>query len=325
MPSPRDRRRGFTLIELLVAIAIVAVLIGLLLPAVQKARESASRIKCANNLRQVGVALHHHHHDHQCFPAAYVWAETSGAPGGPGPGGAPPRIDRPPPIIYVDPIWPGWGWATYLLPYLEQAPLYKQIDLAAPTVSPSLAGPRATTLSGYTCPSDTSTGVFTVLTMDGLPLTQAATNSYAACYGAGGDMTAAPAGGNGLFARNSRHGFRDARDGTSSTVAIAERGSYFVQVPWVGVLDQGTARTTPGAPIYQSQAHPPPTMVMARFWKRQINDPWSEPYDFFSPHNGVMNALFADASVRTVPHTTPVTVLQAIATRAGGEPDTLLE
>src|SRR5947209_2438318 len=106
------RGKGFTLIELLVVIAIIAVLLGLLLPAIQKVRESAGRIRCVNNLKQIGLALHNYHDSTGTLPSGYLCD----------------------PVVESNPALtaPGWGWASLILPYVEQTTVAARIDFTRP-------------------------------------------------------------------------------------------------------------------------------------------------------------------------------------------------
>jgi prepilin-type N-terminal cleavage/methylation domain-containing protein len=316
---PVGRRGGFTLIELLVVIAIIAILIGLLLPAVQKVRAAALRIKCSNNLHQIGLALHLYHDAEGTFPPGYLYVPPATAASAKNPRMR--RFDRPHAGTGpAAPQGPGWGWAAFLLPYLEQDPLYRQIDFTLPVEGPSSLDARTAILSVYQCPSDWRTGVFMVQSETNKDLAQAASNSYAACFGAGGDLNSAPDSGNGLFYRNSRLGIKDVVDGTSTTLAVGERAGFFALSPWAGVMTGGTCRTTPGAPVYSSIAELAPVMVLARIGNKPLNSPYSEPYDFFSPHGGVVLFVFADGAVHPLAQGISQDVLIGLATVAGGEP-----
>src|SRR5881275_1807597 len=138
------RPRAFTLIELLVVIAIIAVLIGLLLPAVQKVREAANRMSCTNNLKQIGLALHSYHDGMGFFPPGYLDGNTD-------PNSTPDND-----------VGPGWGWASFLLPYLEQGNIYKQINFNQGIGTGSNAAVAQMSLKVYLCPSDAYWQNFTV-------------------------------------------------------------------------------------------------------------------------------------------------------------------
>ena len=121
-------RRGFTLIELLVVIAIIAILVGLLLPAVQKVRAAAARIQCGNNLHQMALAMHMYHDNYHAFPPAFSKAAVAGQPGN------------------------NWGWQVWILPYVEQDNLYNAINPTGTNLSKNAA--TTSKVSTYICPAD---------------------------------------------------------------------------------------------------------------------------------------------------------------------------
>src|SRR5262245_38683530 len=192
-PGARLRPRAFTLIELLVVIAIIAVLIGLLLPAVQKVREAAARIKCQNNLKQLALAAHQYHLDRERFPPGVL----------------------PPPARTTG--------LVLLLPYLEQGNKFGQYNLNHDVIaSPVNAAARAQDVPGLLCPSETSTGG---VAEGGNPVGR--TNYYANLGANAWWLNADPATA-GVFGYNSGVRLLDIRDGTSQTALYAEvkRGGH---------------------------------------------------------------------------------------------------
>src|SRR5260370_5245320 len=176
-------RRAFTLIELLVVIAIIAVLIALLLPAVQKVREAAARSHCQNTLHQIGVALHNYHGEQGSFPPGFV--STLSTMGWSLPAG---NCNAFPPEQ-----GPGWSFFAFILPYLEQENFYQSIRLDQPIGAPVNDAARRTTVKSYLCPSDVGFGPVKVTTCGNppattntpAPLTHASRCSYVGCLGGG--------------------------------------------------------------------------------------------------------------------------------------------
>jgi prepilin-type processing-associated H-X9-DG protein len=206
-----------------------------------------------------------------------------------------------------------------LLPYLEQDNLRRQIDLQVPVRDPRYDQLRATVLPVFACPSDWATGVYEMVSDLGLSMGPAATNSYAACYGSGRRIAREPERGNGLFFRNSRVRITDITDGSSNTLAIGERAALLTRTPWVGAPCEGTIHLTPGAPTDSTVVGDSPAQPLAQTGSHTLNDRSADPDNFFTPHPGAGQFLFADGSVRGVRTRIDPLVFQALSTRDGGE------
>jgi prepilin-type N-terminal cleavage/methylation domain-containing protein/prepilin-type processing-associated H-X9-DG protein len=279
-------RRAFTLIELLVVIAVIGVLIALLLPAVQMAREAARRIQCTNNLKQVGVALHNYHDTHTVLPPGYVY-QRGYAVG-------------------------GFGWASMVLPHLEQTSLHASLNFSLPAWSAANSTGCVATVGTFQCPTDyTVTKGF--LEREGF---RYARSSYVACFGPA-DMDATPEDRRGLFSRNSRTLFADVTDGLSQTLMAGERTNA-VYLTVVGSSNHFDLETVwPGAiKELPDDDHAHTTLFQSLCF---INSPNFDDRNSMSYHPGGSNFLFGDGSVKYLKLSLNVGVYRALGTRAGGE------
>jgi prepilin-type N-terminal cleavage/methylation domain-containing protein/prepilin-type processing-associated H-X9-DG protein len=302
IPIPPDRasRRGLSLVELLVVLAIVGILGALLLPAVQAAREAARRVRCANNLRQMGLALGLYHEAIGSLPMGYVAARS--------------------PDSYV--TTPGWGWAALILPHAEQAPLYAATNFDLPVECAANLTTRTTAVGLFVCPSDNDSGPYLVERPGRAPIGVFQSNSYAASFGAGLDIGDFPERGDGLFRRNLVVRHAEILDGTSTTIAVGERGACLIKTPWIGAPDGGISEFSDNRPeIVENYAEVGrgAELVVAHAGDVGLNAPGTTPSDFYSPHANMANFLFADGSVRPVRSTIALDAYRALCTRAGGE------
>jgi prepilin-type N-terminal cleavage/methylation domain-containing protein/prepilin-type processing-associated H-X9-DG protein len=345
--------RGFTLIELLVVIAIIGLLVALLLPAVQGAREAARRAQCSNNLKQIGLALHNYHNGKLCFPPGYVDGNTVAASNA------------------MSDVGPGWGWAAYILPYLDETNTWSQINFSVAVGTGTNTTISQQALPLYQCPSDPLQQAFGVWNQNNnfsSTLCTVAHANYVGCngwveclanagglylpndpvYGDGGNAedndagttgAAEPTGlaGDGLFYRNSHNTFKNVTDGLSRTIIVGERSSDHSPSTWTGAVAGGACPAWMAGtdPPYTAPANPPQLEYVQADWGEALvlghgnnthvpcaDAPWFDPDSFYSTHTGRgCNFLMGDGSVIFLTQEIDGYVYQHLCTIAAGEID----
>lgn len=302
------KKNGFTLVELLVVIAIIGVLIALLLPAVQQAREAARRMSCNNNLKQLALAMHMYHDTFNRLPSGNV------------DGGSGTTLRRS-------------CWVHSLLPYVEQKALNDEIRNENPTYTMDIpARLKDVTLQAFQCPSNLADAKGGNGSSSGAPYRPSSDpgfgfkSSYVACAGSNnmklGEL-------NGVFARNKYEPMASIKDGTSNTLIISEcvarvqedtgwggAGGIWGGSTWggYGFSTEYGPNTTVADQVYSADGSSPKYPVVS------VGSSYDELRNFArSYHPGGVNAASADGSVRFFADTIDLTTFNALGTRNGGE------
>jgi prepilin-type N-terminal cleavage/methylation domain-containing protein/prepilin-type processing-associated H-X9-DG protein len=312
------RRRGFTLIELLVVIAIIAILIGLLLPAVQKVRAAAARIQCQNNLKQIGLALHNYHDSNNALPGNIRPSSTG--------------------TVRV-------RWATYLLPYIEQQAMYNAYNQSVNWSDPANLPVTSQRVKIYECPSAPNGQI-----LDGAPENNwvpiVANGDYSGFYGVSPELVSlglvdpASAGvSNGALSKTEKLRFADFTDGLSNTLHLTEsagrpnvwRNGRLVltangnnRVNGGGWCRPATELNILRGSSADGTTFPGPAAINVT----NGENIGTYPHPFYGVdgsgqiygfHSGGVNALFGDGSVRFVQQSISIRTLAALISRNGGE------
>ena len=294
------RRSGFTLIELLVVIAIIAVLIGLLVPAVQRVREAAARLKCKNNLHQIGLALHNYHDRMGAFPPGYQTQVASDNSG----------------------LGPGWGWGAFLLDDIEQGNLQRRIRFDLQVSDPANAAVRVVPIPIYVCPSEPRTGTFTVVDANGNGICDVARGSYTAINGILG-VSSDAWDNNGAFIRNQGMRIADIKDGLSTTLMVGERATSMSSSTWTGAVTNGVVPAVRYTNVSDQLANAElaSALVLSHGSQDHLpNNPLVFDADATSSfHIQGVNFLFGDGSVQSINNSINGMTYEALLTRANGD------
>jgi prepilin-type N-terminal cleavage/methylation domain-containing protein/prepilin-type processing-associated H-X9-DG protein len=285
------RRAGFTLIELLVVIAIIGVLIGLLLPAVQKVREAANRAQCANNLKQIGLAFHHHHDTYRYFPGGGLdWT-------------MPPTIVNGTPAVGAR---QKAGWGYQVLPFLEATNTWKggQATKDVDRILVAIGTPNPV----FFCPSRRAP--MTLLYSEpqylaNLPPPQPSQTTMALC-----DYAASNLEETGVVRQLQPNRIADITDGTSNTLLVSEKRVNLSQLgEWQGDDNEGYTAGFDEDTVRRTDMPPAPDFHGTGNGKEL----------FGSSHPGRFNAVFADGSVHVIPYDIDPTVFSNLGNKSDGQ------
>jgi len=337
------RRRGFTLVELLVVIAVIGLLVALVLPAVQAARESARRGQCANNLRQIGIAMLSFHDANKRYPSAY---ESR-------PGGAMGEIEE-----HTGDAGPGWTCLFQILPFMEGENAQLQFDKNLPSWHAANAEAAKQVVPTYICPSvSEESKTYTVIDEHGDAVAEFARSHYVANAGqiavwenTEPNLTKIA---NGPLFRNSRIRIKDVSDGTSRTIFMGEQTPFHSNSTWVGIVPGSITCPTDFFPVAHCETAAPQINVHSGpddfhdhdhehgdddpGYSSQEGDedddhdhdhppvihPPNSPLGYvdqmYAEHPEGCNVLLGDGSVRFVSEMVNQLIWSAMSTRAGGE------
>jgi prepilin-type N-terminal cleavage/methylation domain-containing protein/prepilin-type processing-associated H-X9-DG protein len=317
---------GFTLVELLVVIAIIALMIGLLVPAVQSTREAARRMQCGNNLKQMGLAIGGFESANALLPAGYGFFHGTSEP--------------------------YWGWGVFLLPYLDQSPLHERLNPSGRRLSDLYRSGAAaadvallqTELPVYRCPSDSAPAINSLLSFGTTRFYDLGTSNYVAnagdwCMRSGCSSASLPCAvltpseycgsggitdtGGAFFGRNDPRSSvpgsapggisaASVRDGLSNTLAIGERRAANFAAVWAGGAGNSLGNTrlarTLGRPTFGLNGD-----------FNALGIPQNQGKGFSSPHSGGVQFVFLDGSVRFLSDSVNATLLMQMGNRRDGQ------
>ena len=317
--SPQERTSGFTLVELLVVIAIIGILIALLLPAVQAAREAARRVHCRNNMKQIGLAMHSYHDAHKVFPPGAIWTG-----------------------VYID--WFGahhrTNWALALLPHMEEQTLYDQYDQRVDNSDPINQPVVEAYVATHSCPSEIDSGDESIVPLNGSAVPRQTRYQYGSYRGVAGRSELPytmgtgdkghwlhymgwrnmPTEWRGVFHYNAPgirqcESFRSVTDGASATIVVGERHRR------KDVRERGTFWAYANHHSISTVWIERESITGASFWDCRNALP-SSPFcnnGWLSYHPGGINWTFCDGSVHFLSTTIDTGILCRMASIADGE------